>query len=209
MRKSQGRALPEGIKVLTEEEIRNRLYGEYLKPAAPPSGSEWTGAEILSEELKRLRSELISLRREREDLESLLKQREDARPKFSAVGVPREGVNLLGMLVGVIVFVAGVMGPLSVKFLQASPQVVGEVSPYTIQVAVYDLRPMAHQAVGRLNQMGYPAFLVDSSRANGRPRYKIYMGSFVTKEEADQERRRLTADPEFTTFSDAFVKIKN
>lgn len=222
MKRSAGSSLPEGIRVLTEGEIRSRLYGEYLgrpkkesaarapqAPTASSEGSAWTGAEILSAELKYLRSELISLRREQENLQRQLQHRERlTQSPTMAVPPKAERGNLWGAFIGVAVFAAGLMGPLSFRFLQATPQVVGERGLYTIQVAVYDVGAMARQAVGRLNQMGYPVFLVPSSRRNGQPRYNIFLGRFVTKEEAEKERQRLTADPRFTAFTDAFVRVR-
>ena len=74
--------LPPVVRVLSESEIHERLYGSYfgkknapapapvLSPthSSPSPDSAWTGSEILTGELQRLRSELISLRKEKEQL---------------------------------------------------------------------------------------------------------------------------------------------
>lgn len=212
-------SLPEGIKVLSEEEIRNRLYGEYLKssraekPSCAPSPSVsssepiWTGAQILSAELKQLRSELISLRQEQEALSRRLKP--DGQSSRAVSQAVEEGGSWFETVVGLIVFSLGFMGPLSFKLLQASPQVVaGEATPYTVQVAVYDVKAMAHQALSRLTQMGYPAFLTELPKRNGKLRYRLYTGRFVTREEAEKQRQQLRLDPKFAAFQDAFVRLR-
>ena len=108
-------------------------------------------------------------------------------------------------LVWIAIVLAVVGYPLGVHFLQASPSLGTEPSPYTVQVAVYDVRPIADQALGLLQELGYPAFLVELPNRNGKPRYRIYVGRFVTKEEAQIERAQLASDQRF---SDAFVRIK-
>ena len=215
------------VKVLTESEIQERLYGGYLgksqrtavsqaplqRPVAQKSPSKsvvvadrpdvvWTGAEILKGELSQLRSELVSLRRERENLQSRLKRL--STPSVSG----RE--NLPGVWMRKLtafVLLAGLLWlPLSSRGLQASPAA-GDLTPYTVQVGVYDVQPMAQRAVSYLKGLGYDAFLVGLRRRNGRKRYRIYVGSFVTDEEASLERSRLASDVRFQSFKDAFVRI--
>ena len=100
--------------------------------------------------------------------------------------------------------VATVEGP---RALQASPSA-GDLTPYTVQVAVYDGRGMAAQAQRLLQELGYDAFIVQMSRAGGSSRYRIYVGRFVTKEEAASESQRLAADTRFRDFKDAFVLVR-
>lgn len=221
------------VKALTETEIQDRLYGGYRNrprarrlspspaeaPALPPgppaparpaagAGNErvWTGSEILSGELKRLRSELISLRREKEELAGRLQKIAQAKTEGRTSGSPSRG-GWLGRVLAFLVIVAGGAVPMGARFLQASPAP-GEPTPYTVQVAVYDVRPVADRAMEHLRGLGYPAFLAQVRRADGRPRYRVYVGSFVTKEEARQEHLRLAADPRFEEFKDAFVLVR-
>ncbi|MBI1953236.1 MAG: SPOR domain-containing protein [Candidatus Omnitrophica bacterium] len=203
-----------GVKVLTETEIQSRLYGEYLgrrnRPGAPvlekrssPVSSaadpQWTGVEILKGEMESLRAQLIRLRRERETLEEELKvfkaprKKEPSRRKGGWVA----SLALLGLL----------SYPLGQRFLQASPSSV-EPSPYTLQVAVYRQREPSSLAVEYLQGLGYPAFLAESSRGLGRKQFRIYVGQFVTRAEAEGERQRLASDPRFSDFKDAFVRFQ-
>lgn len=179
----------EGIRVLTESEIQDRLYGRYLGRRPGPKGpgqSPRPETDLLSSEVIRLRQELLALRQERNRLGKEL------------------GWNLLGKGLGILLLVIGIGYPVGVRLLQASPTG-PEPSPYTVQVGVYDVRPAAERALNHLREFGYPAFWVESSRRDGRPRYRIYVGQFVTKEEASLEREKLIADPRF---KDAFVRIQ-
>jgi hypothetical protein len=192
---------PEGVKVLSELEIQKKLYGIYrdTKKSEVSSSPEWTGSEILAGELNRLRSELVSLRKEKESLVSQLE--EHASPEESGA------FRWVGRWM-VVFLLLGLVGYFGVKKLQASPVPLGEPMPYTVQVAVYDIRPMAEETVEFLNHLQYQAFLVEMPRQDGRMQYRVYMGSFVTKSEADLERMRLAGDPRFRDFKDAFVRYR-
>lgn len=210
-------------RALSESEIHDRLYGSIAgkkKTAAPsaPSEGTWTGTEILSGELKQLRSELISLREEKEVLQKQIRKIETGRKTVSNTEavrtVPVDGVGgarqgWLSHLFGVFLLLAAAGYLFSVQKLQASPSMIGaDPTPYTVQVAVYDIKNRADQTVVYLGNLGYESFLIDAPRKDGRPRYRVYMGSFVTQEEADQVRARLEADPRFKDFKDAFVRLQ-
>ena len=200
----------QGIGLLTEEEIQRKLYGAYRasggRGSAPAAaGPEWTGSEILNGELQRLRSELVSLRREREQLAVQLDELRRPAPDRRR---PSERFPGWGR-VGAALFLLAAMGYLcGVRWIQASPVPVGELSPYTVQVAVYDVRTLAERTLLTLRRLQYDAFLVAQPRRDGRPRYRLYVGSFVTREEADLERLRLAGDPRFADFRDAFVRFR-
>ena len=200
------------VRCLSESEIQDRLYGSYLgrrkkvvsQTEVVPSLTEWTGSEILNGELRRLRSELISLRQEKEQLSVQLEHVS----RSASAGKPGIGIGRwlarsfsLVLLLGSIGYLVGG------KVLQASPAV-GDATPYTVQVAVYNGRQMAEQAENFLKELGYDAFLVEMPRARGDSRYRIYVGSFVTKEEADRESKRLAGDTRFQDFKDAFVLVR-
>ena len=216
----------ENIKALTEKEIQQRLYGKYQnswkgthpdspsrtgKELGPVTDSEWTGAEILTSELKRLRSDLIALRQERERLATQLEQHIHSCQNSPGSSWEPQGLalkktsrNFLKKLMMVAILSVCVGMPVGFRFLQASPAG-NDPSPFTIQVAVYDVKSTADQAMIRLQELGYPAFFVETPRPNGKRRYRIYVGRFVTKGEAELERERLTADPRF---ADAFVRLQ-
>lgn len=109
-------------------------------------------------------------------------------------------------LCALAILVVLVAYPAGAGLLQASPMG-REPTPYTVQVAIYDVKSYADRAVMHLRGMGYPAFLREFLRLNGRPRYRIYVGSFVTKEEAQLQWKQLASDQHFEDFQDAFVRF--
>lgn len=194
---------PDPVRILRESEIQERLYGGYrgsrnLSSARPSSA--WTGSEILSGEVERLRSELIALKQEKERLASQL-------GRWASAPVVSSGSGWMGRLFGVGVLFGLLAWVWSSQMLQASPLVPG-TTPFTVQVAVYDVKTMAERAQRLLAELGYEAFLVEQMRQDGMPRYRIYVGSFVTKEEARLESDRLSRDPRFKDFKDAFVRYR-
>ena len=242
---------------LSEAEIHDRLYGsiagkkknpvpppvkpELSSPAVPSvraaspvlSEGTWSGAEILSGELKQLRSELISLREEKERLEKKIQKIEVSRQTVSKTETIRASVGplhsvetirasssparssggqqqgWLSHLFGLTLLLLATAYLFGVQKLQASPSFAGsDPTPYTVQVAVYDVRNRADQTLVYLKDLGYEPFLVDSRRQDGRSRYRVYVGSFVTSDEADRERMRLEGDPRFQDFKDAFVRLQ-
>ena len=217
--------LPNAARILSESEIQDRLYGPYFgrgKASVPPpvqsqthsspsADSVWTGSEILTGELRRLRSELISLRQEKERLAVRLEQANRTAPERIGPGLApaKAGPGIGGWIGKMFVFflLLGAFGYLSGAALQASPSP-GDFTPYTVQVAVYNGRTMANQAQKLLQELGYQAFVVELPRGKGIFRYRVYVGSFVTKEEAARESKRLEADTRFRDFKDAFVLIR-
>ncbi len=201
---------------LSESEIHDRLYGSIAgkkKPAMPAAPSEptWTGTEILSGELKQLRSELISLREEKEILQKQIRKIE-TRPETvsnTEAVVVSSKQGWVSHLFGVFLLLAAAGYLFGVQKLQASPPMIGaDPTPYTVQVAVYDIKNRADQTVVYLANLGYEPFLLDAPRKDGKPRYRVYMGTFVTQEEADQARARLEGDSRFKDFKDAFVRLQ-
>ncbi len=197
---------PAGVQALSESEIQEKLYGTYLGRKKNFSG-EWTGSEILTGELNRLRSELVSLRKEKEQLASQLEGLSRRAPERPGSSADSGAFPWVGRWVTVLLLL-GLVGYFGVKRLQASPVPAGEPTPYTLQVAVYDIHPMAEETVEFLKQLQYDAFLVKMPRQDGRMRYRVYVGSFVTKREADLEKMRLAGDPRFRNFKDAFVRFR-
>lgn len=194
----------DSVRILNEGEIQRRLYGGYRPRSPGPSAAAasdetvWTGSEILAGEVQRLRSELMALRKEKSHLESQMEKMQGPAPS---------GAGWLGRLLGLFVLVGLVGYLLSVRMPQASPAGL-EATPYTVQVAVYDGSQMAQRAEGFLKELGYDAFLVETPRGNGQTRFRVYVGSFVTQEEARLESDRLASDRRFQDFKDAFVRVR-
>ncbi len=202
------------VKVLTESEIQDKLYGIYLgrhrtssEKVSYESNAQWTGTEILGSEFNRLRNELMVLREEKELLARELARQQQSGRSFDSTRLHPSSARILqlfGKGFWIVILLGGISYPIGVRFLQASPPA-QEASPYTVQVAVYNLESAATVALSSLQQLGYDAFLVESPYRNGKRKYHIYVGRFVTKEEATLERARLTSDPRF---ADAFVRIQ-
>ncbi len=197
------------IKILTESEIQEKLYGKYFRK----QNTEYTstgdaGVDILSDQLKRLQEELVQLRQEKRELKPSPQTSPPAKRSHLAsdpvVSSPSRIGRWVGFTITAGIIFAGMAYPLGFRFLQASP-VAPESSPYTVQIAVYNGQESAYRAVGSLQKIGYNAFFVASSYANGRPKYSVYIGQFVTKQEAELERKRLVSD---SRFSDAFVRVQ-
>lgn len=221
----QGTQRPEEarvVKTLSEREIQDKLYGGYLGRRKPPQTgakaaptltvgtpprmeeSPWTGSEILASEMDRLRSELITLREEKEKLAVTLDQMNRS---VSRVAPTSSASGWLGKITGLVLLMAASGYLASGRLLQASPAA-GDPTPFTVQAAVYDSLVPAQLAVQYLDGMSYGAFLVQVPRKDGRVRYRICVGTFVTKDEADLERLRLVGDPRFGYFKDAFVRLR-
>jgi len=205
--------ISEGPKILSETEIQERLYGEYLgrkkhlfPDRTPPA--DWTGTEILQGELNALRTELIGLRREKERLlsEMELTKRGSSHSSDHSKKDPRSWFSVGKLSIAGMLLLAGLIAyPSRTQFLQAASPSGLEQTPYTVQVGVYDARRPADRVVQHLSELGYSAFLAEFPNRTGRTRYRIYVGRFVTKQEADLEKLKLTTDPRF---SDAFVRLQ-
>ena len=89
------------------------------------------------------------------------------------------GLLIVGSAMAAVVFHAMV--------LEAQPLLLGAPMPgslYSLQVGVYDGRPMAQQFTDQLSQAGYPAFLVERPARSGRSRYRVYVGRYTSRVEA-------------------------
>ena len=209
------------VRVLSETEIQTRLYGRYqgwrragVSSSSPVSAPAMAPAEpspSFSVEVIRLQLELTALRQEREILQAKLQEVSTCSASSSPVVTSSQGqgssprwVRVFGILL--LLGIAGYLG--GVRMLQASPSLVGDAAPYTVQVAVYDAQGPAQRSVQNLRRLQYDAFLVDWPRMDGRPSYRVYVGSFVTKEEADLEETRLAQDARIRDFKDAFVRFR-
>lgn len=161
-------------------------------PAAPVE-SAWTGQEILTKELERLSAELSMLRQEKNALaDELLRRRAkplshpepstaSSRPRFAAA--PRSWVTVGGLLV----VSAAVAALCHTVVLEAQPPLVGHSLPghiYTVQAGVYDVKILADRFLDTLSREGYPAFLAREDTRRGAPRYRVYVGRYTSKMEA-------------------------
>lgn len=212
------RGLPPTLRPLSESEIHDRLYGEYhadrrrsrpvvvdpvpLSPVTappgplsePPSERPWTGQEILGRELSRLSEELTALQQQRERLAG---RRNALRPSPSGSGV--------WVLVGaLLVASAGAAVVCHSVLLEAQPPVLAGPpgSLYSVQVGVYQGRAAADRFAQTLSQQGHAAFVMATPSRQGPPRYRVYVGRFASKVEAQVQLDRIRRDP---LLKDSFV----
>jgi cell division septation protein DedD len=81
----------------------------------------------------------------------------------------------------------------------APPQSVGRAGAWIVQVVSLRDRAAATSIAQRLSGKGYPAFVLDP--AQGGPRmYRVQVGGYADKNEAEQASRRLEKDEQFKPF---------
>ena len=64
-----------------------------------------------------------------------------------------------------------------------------------MQVGVYDVKPLAQRFVDVLSREGHPAFLAEVPMRSGKPRYRVYVGRYPSKAEAEAQLHRLQQHP--------------
>jgi len=84
--------------------------------------------------------------------------------------------------------------------LEAQPSLLASPpgSLYSVQVGVYDVKPLAQRFVDLLSRAGHPAFLTEVPTRRGRPRYRVYVGRYPSKAEAEAQLHRLQQHPLLT-----------
>lgn len=70
---------------------------------------------------------------------------------------------------------------------------------FTIQIAAFKKRSPAETMRGALAEAGYDAYVSESERAGGA-RYRVRVGTYATRDEAQQAAQRLAAERRVTTF---------
>lgn len=81
----------------------------------------------------------------------------------------------------------------------AAPQSAGRAGAWIVQVVSLQDRAAATTIARRLSAKGYPAFVLDP--ASGGPRiYRVQVGGFADKNDAEQASRRLEKDEQFKPF---------
>lgn len=71
---------------------------------------------------------------------------------------------------------------------------------YTVQVAAYRARSPAEEMERKLKGAGFEAYVVGSSGADGRMTYRVRVGSFATRDQAEQTAERLRSDHGLSPF---------
>ena len=68
---------------------------------------------------------------------------------------------------------------------------------WVVQIVALRDRQAAHSLVKRLAGKGYPAFLVDPAAGAPAPVFKVQVGRYADRDEAEQVRRRLEKEEQF------------
>ncbi|MBI3620710.1 MAG: SPOR domain-containing protein [Nitrospirae bacterium] len=72
---------------------------------------------------------------------------------------------------------------------------------YTIQVAAFRQQEMAEQMIKELNKKGHEAYLATASSSDGNGKtYRVRVGRFATREEADRTAKQLAANGKLHPF---------
>ena len=72
--------------------------------------------------------------------------------------------------------------------------------PWTVQVSAFRSRALAEDLRRQLAAKGYDAYLVAVESEDGRVRYRVRVGSFATRGEADQAAARLRTERHLNPF---------
>jgi cell division septation protein DedD len=89
--------------------------------------------------------------------------------------------------------------PAQAKPETATPQMIARPGAWIVQVVSLQDRAGANAIARRLAAKGYPAFVLDP--AAGGPRiYRVQVGGFADKNDAEQASRRLERDEQFKPF---------
>lgn len=214
------------LRPLSETEIHDALYGEIhgrrrpIRDGSPMSENRpseepsWTGQEILQQELKRLSRELTVLRQEREQLAERLTRRPTPvapppapvtavlQPMPTRIPAP---IGRFWAVVGALLVASAAAAVLfhSVVLEAQMPRLTPSVGDlYSVQVGVYDVKSLAQRFVDELGKAGHPAFLAEGRSARGKPRYRVYVGRYASRPEAEQQLARLHQHP---LLKDSFV----
>lgn len=81
----------------------------------------------------------------------------------------------------------------------ASPRAAG-ASGWVVQIAALRDRGAAVQIVQRLSRKGYQAFIVEPTRGAPAPGFRVRVGPFLDRREAEQASRRLEREEQFKPF---------
>jgi len=192
---------------LSEDDIRNRLYGSAVgiapdlhdKPLPKKKKEPEVHPEPFTQNTNNTEGERI-----RHDLESLRQELEQTRRKLKRMhGVKAKKMRL--MLVSSVVFIVIILFTIAaVRFIfrpraKSTQRVKAPVanarvaasSTYTIQVAVSADSADADRYTANLQSKGYKAFIHKSKYKSGKDKFIIYVGGFKSAKSAEGVLNRL------------------
>lgn len=186
------------LHTLTEESIRDRLYGSAV-------GITVDTQEGVSKKHKSKEEKTTSMRKEPQDerikiqkeLELLKKDLERTRRKLDRMRGLRTKKIRLWLLYLTIFLIAAALAAITIKQLIFIPREAIQpvtVEPgmiYSIQVAVYGDAADAHRFSSDLSSRGYETFIKESRFSSGKRKFTVYVGGFKDKKGASRILDRL------------------
>lgn len=193
-----------GLPALTEEDIRNRLYGsavgisidEREKPHKKrrPSEDKTRAAEKKpDDEQTRVQGELLLLKKELEETKKRLKRMRNVKSKkmrllFISFAVFAAGIIITAIIIKAIFRVTTDSPHISKATVSTLPDSKGG---YAIQVATYGAISPAEKFSSELNSKGYKTFIYKTRYESGKNKFIVYAGRFKDKDDASKTLSRL------------------
>jgi hypothetical protein len=194
-----------GFNALSEEDIRNRLYGSAVgtsldtKDKPKRSKNEHPKETVpvnrhQEYEKAKIQAELNLLRRELEQTKRRLVRMR---------GVKAKKIRLLALAL-LVLLVASLITTFAVRKIFFSKVSAVQSSPkaskgnYSIQVAVYQDLADAERFSSGLNSKGYLSFIHKSYYTSGKEKFVVYVGSFKDKRSAEGMLNKLRIKEDIT-----------
>ncbi|NQT90727.1 MAG: SPOR domain-containing protein [Candidatus Omnitrophica bacterium] len=186
--KRRGRSL----RSLSEEDIRNRLYGSAVGVASElaeetPRKQKTREAAlpqqtVLGTEPAKIQNDIDSLKKELEQTRRKLEKIKGLKTRKIRALLIYLAISFVALLFAVIVIRHFFFGTGSVTPPPPAAAIHNPTMKYTIQVATYHKRDDAHKFASGLSTKGYKAFIRRSVSRSRRERFIVYVGSFKDKE---------------------------
>lgn len=178
-------------RALTEDDIRNRLYGSAVGitvdavDAPPPKKGR--GAQTKTKAQSQKRESSDEKAKIRDELQLLRKELEQTKRKLYRMrGLKAKKIRLL-VISSVIFFILAVLVIVALQRIFHSsepapkPSAARQATRYSIQVAVSDNIAAAKKFSEDLESKGYKTFIHKSQFKSGKDKFTIYTGAFADK----------------------------
>ncbi len=187
---------------LSEEDIRNKLYGSAVGTAIETDKKKAKKKEPFTKEFARaVKEEAPDRAKIHSELALLKAELEQAKRKLKRVkGLSAKKMRLIAVF-SFIAFLLILISALVIKKIffhrparqsaAGRAESVSGLSGYTVQVAVSGKLSDAERMVSELRSKGYKPFMNKSFYSSGREKYTIYVGRFGGKASAENQMQRL------------------
>jgi hypothetical protein len=176
-----------GVSSLTEQDIRNRLYGSAVGTCVDTTGRPdkrqkednnkvlFEGSAESQDSLK-IRDELTSLRAELEQAKKRLKRLRNVNTKKIRLVLIYIILGLVAVLIAL--FAAHKISSINTAGANTAKTAYAGIARYAVQIAVFDKLTDAKRLQTGLEARGYRPFIHKSSFASGKDKFTIYAGAF-------------------------------